>query len=340
MYRLYTHLCLLSGLYGCTSLSFQALETAQEQQQEQKQNRLPYKAATPSHPPRSLQWTSVLSQLNNGDSTAAGLGPPVYSPEQDLLALHQMQTQSAKKAWSLSTEGRKCYRTTSDRAKARSRAVHQLVVDRHQQLLTRWTNASRALGQDLTASSETWQERKRILAEIHMQATSHPVASIGQASRYEVLSEVGYCFGRALWVHWAALQRGIPAADIIKVFLVGDLRLGHQFWRFHVATAVRSGPSSWSVIDPMFHTPLSLEEWMGETHGFGIKRQFSWARFYLSDARKFVATPGIYDSATFGQPVLASFFSDLLKSMTEEVGEAVRPNRLADEDSAETFDDE
>lgn len=56
---------------------------------------------------------------------------------------------------------------------------------------------------------------------------------------------IGYCFGRAVVAHTEAILRGVDAAAVKKIWVVGDM----NHWGHHVATIVRSKDGGWLAID-------------------------------------------------------------------------------------------
>lgn len=146
------------------------------------------------------------------------------------------------------------------------------------------------------------------------QVENHPTASSKNVWAYEQGSQIGFCFGRAMLVHYYLLKSGVLPKDIVKVFALGDLFLGGQFWRFHVAMAIKS-PKGLIVVDPLYGEPTGIDQWMNNVASIEIKHPLSRARFYLTDPRKFMPTSGIYALKDMMHPVLLPYFSDLVHNL-------------------------
>ncbi|MFN9069231.1 MAG: hypothetical protein ACK5V3_18555, partial [Bdellovibrionales bacterium] len=83
----------------------------------------------------------------------------------------------------------------------------------------------------------------REIEKLHNYSINHPIVGMSALAKYDPTNEIGFCFGRALFVHLELLRRGVSKDSIKKVFVVGDIveQLNGQEirWQFHVATAVR-----------------------------------------------------------------------------------------------------
>lgn len=147
--------------------------------------------------------------------------------------------------------------------------------------------------------------------EILISIPSHPVIGDKVALKYDPTREIGFCFGRAAYVHIELLRRGIDAKHIAKVFVMGGLFLENIGWDFHVATIAQDGAGTWWAIDSLFKSPKPLEDWMSEVAKWDANQRFPALRFYFTDPLKFQALKGSYDSGYFYSDVYRRYFEDL-----------------------------
>jgi hypothetical protein len=143
----------------------------------------------------------------------------------------------------------------------------------------------------------------------------NPVAKVEAAAHYDRLGNIGFCFGRAALAHYLLLQNGVRPEHIAKIFIVGNLKYGSQIWEFHEATMVTGERGMWWVIDPLFEKMLSHVQWMERAKQFDVKSLEPQLRFYVTDARKFQPSFGMYRTDYFLQPELRRYFSALVRSL-------------------------
>ena len=148
-------------------------------------------------------------------------------------------------------------------------------------------------------------------SEILNSIAVHPVIGDKVAIKYDPTQEIGFCFGRAAYVHIELLRRGIAPQHIAKVFVMGGLFLDGIGWDFHVATIARDNAGAWWAIDSLFKTPLPLEDWMYEVSKWDANQKFPALRFYFTNPLKFQALKGSYDSGHFYSEVYRKYFEDL-----------------------------
>lgn len=138
---------------------------------------------------------------------------------------------------------------------------------------------------------------------------THPVTSPSNAHQYDKGEQIGFCFGRALAVHYLLLKAGVSPCDIFKIFAMGALMVHHQIWHFHVAVVVRDAEHGLFVVDPSFAQVLSITVWMKEVERYDMKYPHPTTKFYMTDPRKFLPSPGPYDAAIMGGPLLCDYFT-------------------------------
>ena len=224
-------------------------------------------------------------------------------------------------------------------------------------LQTRLRDVSRIRSQNLDVNTQIEIANRQALAEInayqtdrqvsgrvnaltHAQATQvlrsitrHPVVSDYEYARYNRPGvEIGFCFGRATYVHLALLQMGVNKDSIKKIWAVGPMQTGQIAWDFHVATLVKSVEGKWLVIDTFVGTVMTVEEWMAEISR--IAQPGHRNRYYFSNPKKFSVSLGTYDRVQLGLDLTADqdwyrgYFSDLMKWFREGRLESVGLSRL------------
>lgn len=128
----------------------------------------------------------------------------------------------------------------------------------------------------------------------------HPVVSPEAQTRYEQPGvKIGYCFGRATYVHKALQKMGVADEAIRKVWMAGTMyKRGTQInWDFHVATAVRATDGKWYVIDYIPGKLLTVEEWYNFYLPLSYRKNL---RFYYTDPSRFHTGKGTYSRANMG----------------------------------------
>jgi hypothetical protein len=132
---------------------------------------------------------------------------------------------------------------------------------------------------------------------------------------YKEGGQVGFCFGRALYLHYLLLKSGVPQNELAKIFVLGELKFGDTFWRFHVALMVRDKAQGFLVVDPLVGEVIGYREWMEKNAAYDVKAPNGRSRFYVTDARKFMPAFGEYDAAQLKEPVLRKYFEGLVQSL-------------------------
>jgi hypothetical protein len=140
----------------------------------------------------------------------------------------------------------------------------------------------------------------------------NPIVSDAGAKKYDVSgSAIGYCFGRAAFVHVELLRRSVDPKSIGKIFAIGPLTYQGAIWDFHVATVVRSTDGGWWAIDGMTDEVLKVEPWMKQVLRWSLDDENPILRFYFADASKFQPTPGTYSDEKLYDPLYRGYFKDL-----------------------------
>ncbi|MES3039127.1 MAG: hypothetical protein V4736_14565 [Bdellovibrionota bacterium] len=147
---------------------------------------------------------------------------------------------------------------------------------------------------------------------LHKLIQIHPITSESGTAKYDTkFRMIGYCFGRATYVHQELLRRGVDPASIAKMFALGGLYYKGAFWDFHVATLVKSTDGGWWAIDGLGTEVRKLDDWAKETLKLSMDPKNPTTRFYLSDAAKFHPTPGPYSEEKLYSKYYNGYFKDL-----------------------------
>jgi hypothetical protein len=152
--------------------------------------------------------------------------------------------------------------------------------------------------------------------------------------------DIGYCFGRAMYVHLMLRKMGLQEKSIRKVWALGPIRSPHGdlIWSFHVATAVYT-PDGWMTIDPLSFKPEPVRHWLSRFDGQSVDGRM---RFYVTEASKFGPALGKYNRAQLGLDLKRDedwyrhFFPDMLTTIREAKLETLGLHKLAPDASTPT----
>ncbi len=161
-------------------------------------------------------------------------------------------------------------------------------------------------------TSQTDRPKKNQTKQILQSLINHPVIGEKAAQKYDPANEIGFCFGRAAYVHFQLLRLGVNPQHIAKVFVMGGLFRAGVGWEYHVATIVQDKSGTWLVIDSLVDEVLTLENWMRTVSQWDSNRLFPKLRFYFMDASKFQPTRGSYEATRLYSPIYRGYFKDLL----------------------------
>lgn len=147
-------------------------------------------------------------------------------------------------------------------------------------------------------------------------AQHHPVAGEGLAARPEEASNrpMGYCFGRAAYLHLELLRRQVPGIQIAKLFALGNFLVRERNWDFHVATLTLTSAENlqWLVLDPsLFDRPVFPSQWIERVQSLSSPGERYRVRFYFSDPVKFHPLYGAYDQKDLFSSDFGNYFRDL-----------------------------
>lgn len=144
----------------------------------------------------------------------------------------------------------------------------------------------------------------------------HPVVSSYQYSKYNNKGvEIGFCFGRATYVHIALLRMGVNKEAIKKIWAVGPMDNGLN-WAFHVATAVKGDQANqWWVIDNFPGKVLEARAWFNYMKPMSTDQKL---QVFITEPEKFSVSLGKYDRVQLGLDLsrqddwYSSYFKDLM----------------------------
>lgn len=143
------------------------------------------------------------------------------------------------------------------------------------------------------ADAITPQQAQRLLNTIN----NHPVVGFNSYGFYNRSgTEIGFCFGRAAYVHLALLRMGVKKDAIKKIWTIGETG-GSVNWIFHVATVVRTTDGKWTAIDSYVGSLISANDWATQMRAMttdGRKATF------ITSAEKFTPSLGKYSRVQLG----------------------------------------
>ncbi len=188
-----------------------------------------------------------------------------------------------------------------------SRTIEEL-LDLEKQELAKLTKAE----SDSPREAITLSQAQNLLDSI----SPHPVVGNAAYNSYNRKgTEIGYCFGRATYVHLALLKMGVKKDAIKKIWTVG-LTGGQVNWIYHVATAVRTTDGNWTVIDNFVGRLISTQDWATQMRTMTIDGKKAT---FITDAKKFAPKLGTYSRVQLGLDLnretdfYKNYFGDLFK---------------------------
>jgi len=150
---------------------------------------------------------------------------------------------------------------------------------------------------------------------------ANPVVSLYSYNKYDPRNEgIGFCFGRAMFVHLELVQRGIDRRSVQKAFVVGHMQTpdGGQ-WGWHVTTIAQSknaqGKEIWLAIDPIVGRVIEVGEWyklMRDSYSTDKK-----LKLYITHSTRF-GPRGVYDEDQIRNAFYNNYFTDMMKWFDKE----------------------
>jgi hypothetical protein len=141
--------------------------------------------------------------------------------------------------------------------------------------------------------------------------------------------EIGYCFGRATFLHLLLLKMGLQKGSILKVWAVGPQKSssGEFNWDFHVADIVYVRGFGWMTLDSGVWKPQPLDHWISHHTDQSLDGKI---RFYVTDASRFTPKFDKYSPVQMGLNIdrendwYRHYFKDMMASFStrtlEELG--------------------
>jgi len=167
----------------------------------------------------------------------------------------------------------------------------------------------------LSSKSKTKKIPKSSIMKVHEKLKNHAIINIKDNPKYDKRGDIGFCFGRSFYTHYLLRKIGASQIDIAKIFVNGRLNYNGQLWDYHMATMVKSDKNEWWVVDSLFTEPIKLKKWVKLTVMFGIKKEKSQARIFITDPRKYQSQYGAYEKKFFEIPDLKNYFDKLFLAL-------------------------
>ena len=146
-------------------------------------------------------------------------------------------------------------------------------------------------------------------------AVVNPVVGLNQDTKYDPENKgIGFCFGRAMFVHLELVQRGLDTRSIKKAFVVGSMQTSDGGrWGWHVTTIAQSkddkGNEIWLAIDPIVGRVIRVEEWyklMRDSYSTDKK-----LKLYITFPTRF-GPRSSYDEAQIRDDFYNKYFTDMM----------------------------
>lgn len=145
--------------------------------------------------------------------------------------------------------------------------------------------------------------------------------------------EIGFCFGRATFVHLALLKMGLYRDSIVKLWAVGTMETPGVTWDFHVATAAYVKDRGWMVLDSNYSEPMTVNAWFNEMREQN-ERADGKLRLYVSEPNRFGVDTGKYSRVQLGLDLnretdwYQHYFVDMMETLAGRSPEQLGLRRL------------
>jgi len=151
-------------------------------------------------------------------------------------------------------------------------------------------------------------------------ALDNNLVTSNQTSYEQPGTSIGYCFGRAMFVHLWALKHHYRKGQIRKLWAVGTMKTFSTNWAFHVATVVQDAATGeWRVIDSFLSAPIAPRAWFKVFQAQNKANQD--LRLYVTSAEKFTPNLGKYNRVQLGLDLAANedwyrhYFVDMMQTL-------------------------
>lgn len=140
--------------------------------------------------------------------------------------------------------------------------------------------------------------------------------------------EMGFCFGRAMYLHLLSLKLGLHKGSIKKIWALGPMDSGtpNVTWGYHVALMVFSKEKAWVVLDANIGRVVTAEQWVRIYTNRSLDQR---VRFYASEPEKFGLYAGKYSRYILGLDLNTNddwfkhYFVDMLRASRSETLESL-----------------
>lgn len=220
----------------------------------------------------------------------------IKKPDQNLFVKYDQEVEAIKQSLPANLG-------LAERKKLISKQIFELNQSGLQDFLVKNASFSILSGLDKKAGEE-------ILKVLSL----HPVAGDHVLSKYgENATEIGFCFGRAAFVHLELMRKGISAEKVAKIFAVGGLFNDGVGWDYHMATAYQDNLGFWWVVDSLLTEVYGPAQWIQKISNWDGDKVNPRLRYYFVNAYKFQPQEGYYSESRFNSPLYQGYFQDLLK---------------------------
>ncbi len=153
-------------------------------------------------------------------------------------------------------------------------------------------------------------------SHIYDEASENEVVSLYKYSKYDPKnSGIGFCFGRAMFVHLELRHHGFDRDLIKKAFVVGSMETPDGAkWGWHVTTIAQSlnaeGKEIWVAIDPIAGV-MEVSKWYGE-----MRKSYSKdkkLKLYITQAGRFGPMGTVYEQSQLEHTFYNNYFTDMDK---------------------------
>ncbi len=151
----------------------------------------------------------------------------------------------------------------------------------------------------------------------------NPVVNPG-LKKYDPKRNIGFCFGRATFIHLMLLKMGLQKNSIRKIWAIGPMNTGEITWRYHVATMAYTKKNGWLVLDTNHGAAVSAQEWIATYSKMSTDGKL---RFYTSDASKLSFMIGKYSRLQLGMDINQE--RDYYRGYFKDMMEWVRKRKLS-----------
>lgn len=154
-------------------------------------------------------------------------------------------------------------------------------------------------------------------------ADENPVVSLANYDQYDPENQgIGFCFGRAMFVHLELAQRGFSREHVKKAFVVGPMETSDgSSWGWHVTSIAQSvddyGNEIWLAIDPVMGEIVEVQEWY-ETWLNNASTD-GMLKLYITDGGRF-GPSGRYDQTGIQNDFYNDYFNDMMDWFEDNSG--------------------